>query len=98
MRSADLVELKNGSQELSAFVSVAMFSLENLIKEQPILFYELVSVCRDRKHVFFGNAGQALKKMDLLQSNSLPHDSLRNVVLSTVIGEGCEMKLTSPFK
>lgn len=93
-----LIVLKNGKQELSALVAVTMMRLQSLIDDNPILFYELVSVCRNREHQFFGSSGEALRAMNLLETNSLPHESLRNVVLSAVVGDGLEMKLTLPVE
>jgi hypothetical protein len=89
----ETVLLKNGAEEHKAFVSVAMMTLTTLIDDVPIAFYELVMACRDRNHQLFGNTSDILKARKLYPI----HDSVRNVVLSAVNGEGIEMTLGSPL-
>lgn len=49
----ETVTLKNGTVEAKPLVAVTLMSLEHLINPDPIAFYELVMVCRDRDHLFF---------------------------------------------
>lgn len=92
------VELKNGASEAEDVVGVAIMSIERLMRTNPIAFYELVMKCRVPAHQFFGNTRQVLMDFALVSLNGDVHDSLRNVVLSSVSGDGLNMKLGSPFK
>lgn len=92
------VTLKNGSEEANVLVTVTMMSLRRLMKEKPIIFYELVMKCRDSNHQFFGKDCQDLERLNLVQPDGRVHDSIRNIVLSAAIGDGLEMRLGSPIK
>jgi hypothetical protein len=89
------MKLKNGSEELDGLVGVTMMSVRRLTQTHPIAFYELVMLCRDPKHKLFGNTGQALNDLSLV-TNGQVHDSIRNIVLSAIEGEGMDMTLVSP--
>ena len=93
-----LVKLKNGSEGVKALVSITMMSLESLIETNPVAFYELVMKCRDVNHRFFGNTGEVLQKLSLVQTDGNVHDSIRNIVSSAVDGDGVDMTLGSPVK
>jgi hypothetical protein len=92
------VELKNGSIETKAATIAVYMRIEELYKTDPLLFYELVSICRDAKHQIFNDLmiGE-LKRLSLLQNDGHIHESIRNIVLSSVIGEDLEMVLTNPI-
>jgi|688.fasta_scaffold817402_3 hypothetical protein len=92
------VTLKNGAEEALPLVTVTMMSLRTLMEQNPIVFYELVTKCRDSNHRFFGNTGDSLKQLGLVQAGEHIHDSVRNIVLSAVKGDGFDMSLGSPFK
>lgn len=90
-------KLKNGSELQSSLVAVTMMSLEKLI-EKPIVFYELVMLCRDRSHdVWSPEILQDLKALALVQPDGLPHRAIQDVVLSAVTGDGMDMELGSPL-
>lgn len=74
--------------------AVTMMSLEMLMDENPMAFYELVEICRDPDHSLFGNTAEVLKDLSLLQPNGTPHDVIRDVVLHHVTGDGLTMTLT----
>lgn len=93
----ETVTLKNGAVEAKPLVKVALMSLEHLINSDPIAFYELVMVCRDKDHKPFGNTREKLSALGLWKEyEDRPHESIRNVVLSAVTGNGLEMVLGSP--
>ncbi|MGQ0527595.1 MAG: hypothetical protein ACT4OY_06160 [Alphaproteobacteria bacterium] len=94
----ETVILKNGAEEAKPLVAVTMMSLEGLMQQNPIAFYELTMKARDSKHQFFGNAGQVLEKFNLVSANGSMHDSIRNIVLSAVEGDGLDMTLGNPVK
>ena|SRR3989344_1004550 len=91
------IVLKNGAEEVEPLVRALMMSLRQLMREHPIVFYELVHLCRDRNHRLFVDAREVLDSFTLLERNGFPHDSVRNVVLSAVEGEGLDMVFTSPI-
>ncbi len=94
----EATRLKNGSEEFKPLVQVTMASLSKLAETNPIAFYELVMKCRDQGHELFGNAGEVLKSLALIEdARGSVHDSIRNVVLSAVEGDGFDMTLGSPF-
>lgn len=68
------------------------------MRNQPIAFYELVMCCREHGHKPFGNTGEILRSGGLLLGDDRPHDTIRNIVLSAVSGEGLEMTLGSPIQ
>jgi hypothetical protein len=96
MSDVELVKLKNGSCESKILVAVFVATLRNLFTERPIHAYELVSKARDSTHKFFGRTGEDLQKLGLVESNGEMHESVRNVVLSAVQGDGFDMKLGDP--
>lgn len=91
------VTLKNGSREFAPLVGVAMGSLGLLMQKNPIAFYELVMKARDRQHIFFGNTAEVLRGYALIEADGDLHETLRNVVLSAVRGDGLNMVLSSPI-
>lgn len=93
----ETVILKNGAEEAKSGVAVVMMSLENLVQTNPIAAYELVEVCKNPAHKLFGNAGDILNGLGLLDSGHV-HSSVKNVVLSAFEGEGLGMRLTFPIK
>lgn len=88
----ETVILKNGAEEVKALVMVTMMSLRHL---EPI---ELVQKCKDDTHIFWGDTEEKLKSLALLECSGRPHDSIRNIVLSALAGEGLDMRLVSPIK
>ena len=91
------VVLKNGAEEAQPVVTVAMMSLNRLIQDNPIAFYEMVQVCRDPNHQPFGNTALILKDLSLMEESGQVHDSLRNIVLSATEGDGLDLTLVSPI-
>ncbi|MBD3330043.1 hypothetical protein GF354_00765 [Candidatus Peregrinibacteria bacterium] len=94
----EAARLKNGSEEFKPLVQMTMASLSKLAETNPIAFYELVMKCREQGHELFGNTGEVLQSLALIQDErGTVHDSIRNVVLSAVEGDGLDMTLRSPF-
>jgi len=71
-------------------------SLKALMASDPIAFFELSELCKDRSHKLFGNTGEKLSKLGLIQNGTV-HGSIRNIVLSAVEGEMLDMQLVSPI-
>jgi len=98
MGKIEMVTLKNGQEEAKSAVEVVMISLRNLMKNDPICFYELVMKCRDRNHVFFWKTWHKLNGLWLVEDGGSINDSIRNVVLSAVTWEPFNMELGSPIE
>lgn len=93
----ETVVLKNGAKEAETVVITTMMSLRHLVDSEPLTFYELVAKCRDNNHQLFGNTGEKLKNLALVQSDESIPDTVRNIVLSAIEGEGLKMSLGSPI-
>lgn len=96
-RPIPTTKLKNGAEEATPLVAVTMMALRELIK-LPIPFYELVMICRDRNHKLWSNTASILQERNLLDETGRVHDSIRNIVLSAVSGEGIDMVLGWPVE
>lgn len=99
MSSIKLVRLKNGAEEAEALVNVTMTSLGTLMDSLAGVtqFYDLTMVCRDSNYKIGERNLKALQDLALLQPDGRPHESIKNIVLSAVAGEGLGMKLSSPL-
>ncbi len=108
MNEIETVKLRNGTEEARPLVAVVRMSLEKLLKDKPIVLYELVEICRDPKHVPWGIAGDDLVALNLIgRTQERPqlgpvevrytvHQSIRNIVLACVEGEDMDMRSVSP--
>lgn len=92
----DTIRLKNGTEEAAPLVATMLITLRLLATGQPIHLYELVEKARNRSHVFWGDIGKQLAKMKLVEVDGSMNDSIRNIVLSAVEGDGLEMRVVSP--
>lgn len=93
------IRLKNGSEEFRPLVASVMVSLRDLLASAPIAFYDLVMLARDDNHRPFGGTGTDLVARCLLANDGQAfsmHDSVRNIVLSAVSGEGFDLCIGSP--
>jgi len=89
----ETIKLPNGIEEAKPLYMVTMVVLKNLAKEQPTAFYDLVMMCRDKDYKAWGNNGDILKDLRLLEANGRPHDSIENIVNAVVKGDGLEMSI-----
>jgi len=93
----DTVKLKNGAEEAAPLVTIGMMSIGRLAEQYPMVFYDFVMLCRDRNHKLFGRAEDELRALSLIGPGNHVHDSIRNLVLSAVSGDGMEMVLGNPI-
>lgn len=92
------VTLKNGAVEFGPLVSGMRIILQDLVRNEPIPFYELVMVARNPQHqVFSERISERLKSLNLLEGDGRMHESVRNVIRSAVTGEDLGMELGSPY-
>jgi hypothetical protein len=91
------ITLKNGAIEADILVASTMLSLEGLLEEDLLAFYELVEICRNSSHRIFSEGQQeTLIKRGLLNGDGRVHSSIKNIVLSSVTGEGLGLSLGRP--
>ena len=96
MAELRVVRLRNGADEAEIFVTGLMVTLRDLIKANPIAFYEAVMIARNPKYKPWGDVGKDLERWALLRQGEM-HDSTRNVILSAVTGQMADMCLRSPI-
>lgn len=93
---SEVIKLKNGMEEVKSLVTIVAMHINSLLERNPIALYELVLKCRDRDHQFFGHTADDLKDLELLQSDNSVHSSIRNIILSSTVGDGIDMTFVSP--
>jgi hypothetical protein len=71
---------------------VITISLEALMKDNPISFYELNEVCKDPNHKMFGNSQEAMDELGLLEASGKPHKSVCQVLSAHTRGEGLDLE------
>lgn len=92
----ETIRLRNGAEEVKPLVVITIRTLEHVMDERPLAFYDLVMKCRDQNYQFFEDNEDYLKEQRLVDANGSIHDSIRNVVLSAAKGDGMDMVLRSP--
>lgn len=92
----EMMKLKNGTEEAKPVVAITQMSIREVWQDNPLAIYDLHSKCQDPDYEFFGDNGEILKRLNLVQSDGRIHQSIKNVVLSMVEGEGMDMTLVSP--
>ena len=97
MSDIEMVQLRTGIEMPRPLVGATRIALELLLDKHPIAVYEAVMVARDRTHVPFGNTGEALKGMGLLQPDGRMHDATRDVILACTDGEELDLRFVSPY-
>ena len=96
----DTVNLKNGTSEMRILVVSTYGILKEMLSdlEGAIAFYELVEVCKNPSHqVFSSKQKEYLINRALMQPDGRIHQSVRNIVLSAVQGEGLGLSLVDPI-
>lgn len=91
-----MVRLHNGAEESIDVIVVTMMSLQELFWNKPVIVYELVMLARDPSHQLYANTSEVLQQLALVEAKDRMDDSVRNVVLSAVDGEGIDMILRNP--
>ena len=74
--------LTTGHVVATSLINIVMISLENLITQNPIVFYELVQISLDHNHKLFGNADKILRNLKLIETDGQPRDVIRLIVLA----------------
>lgn len=87
----DKVRLRNGSESTRALVASQMMLFQQLLKQEPILFCEMLLKCRDDNHKMAGNAEV------LLANGGFFGNYQCDFLLSAVRGDGIRMRLEDPI-
>lgn len=95
--AVEFVKLKNGSEEERTQVEAFMYTLRRLFKDEPIAAYDLVLKARNPEHQIFEAARTKLKQWALLLPDGEMHDTVRNIIVSAVTGDGLQMQLNNPI-
>lgn len=91
-----MLKLNNGSQAPAMHVIVMLMTMKQLLTEHPETFYELVQKCRNTNHVMFEGTTETLRRFGI-DANHIPQVT-KNVVLSTVVGDGLLMRIVDPVR
>ncbi len=95
----EMVTLRNGQQEAKALVVATMMNLKQLTGDIPgwLQLADLVEACKSNDVYRGGGNAQDLVKRGLLQGDGKVHGSIRNIVLSSIHGDGPDMEVGSPI-
>ena len=97
------VRFRNGAEENMSFVALVYSYLQQLLdKNNAGAVYELIELCRDPDLLFLSeSSANILEDLKLIQRIDAEtwhvNDSICNVVLSCVRGEGTNMVIDSPL-
>lgn len=91
------LKLKNGGLENTGIIAVVTMSLERLLMENGIAFYDLVMKCRDDEYEPFGNSDDILKAAVLMEQGGTIRQDIKNIVLSSVEGDEGGMHMVDPI-
>lgn len=89
--------LANGAKELDITVWSIVFALEVMVRDAPEGFRQAVQVARDRDHVPPEPILDQLNAASFLDAHGLMHETVRNVILSSAVGEGRDVLMRSPI-
>ncbi len=85
--------LRNGSEEAVSMVAIVMISLEDLPVGDRV---ELVMKCRDSSHVIDPHSMTTLLEFSLIRDDGSVSTCIKNIVLSSSVGDGLDMAFVSP--
>jgi hypothetical protein len=97
-----MVKLRNGAEELVTQVDAIHMSLRTLFEQHPISFYDVVMFAKNSSYNIFPVNAEPLVQLGLLNEGPVNkysiHDSVKSIILSSVEGEGSNLKLVNPLK
>lgn len=103
MATPELMKLKNGSEEYVAAVATTMLILKNLMDSLPgvLAVFDLSEVCKNgyaAANVSQENTDRLVKLrlLDKVDGGFIVHDTVKNIVLSEISGEGIFIELVDP--
>tara|TARA_R110002096_G_scaffold395159_1_gene590527 strand:- start:6711 stop:7025 length:315 start_codon:yes stop_codon:yes gene_type:complete len=98
-----MVKLKNGSEEAGPAVAVIMAILQTLFDDMEksdmlssLMLWDLGSYCQDNTQPFHGDKLVKIGLMTGERGSYEMHDTIKNVVRSSLTIVGMDIKLVSP--
>jgi hypothetical protein len=101
IEESPIVTLKNGTQYARRTMNTVMHHIRQMQTEIPngaLLLNDLVTKCRDADYEYYPGCQWKLSELDLLDSDGQVKPSVRDIVLSAVIGEGMDIGFASPIR
>lgn len=95
----EMVALRNGTEESKALTAGIILASRALLSEEcktPMAFWDLVRMAQDKDYRPMKVNAAALRERNLLESDNSLHGSIKNIVLSSVEGEGLAMIYVNP--
>lgn len=90
--TTETVVLKSGIEMPKPLVLATWATLRSLMERAPMVLFDAVQMARTGEPQF--NAAQ-LEKIGLTQDGQM-HDGIRDIILSAALGDGLDLRLTSP--
>ena len=94
------MKLKNGSDECVATIVVTQMIINSMFSEDylyPMAFWDLARKCQDSNYKIFEVNQKVLIDVGLMDSNKNIHQSIKNIVLSSIEGSGLDIHLVNPI-
>ena len=97
-----MVTLKDGSEVPQLALIATTTNLEEVIRQNPFAFFDLVEKCKDANYKFTRSLGwdttELLKDLALLDKDERVHDIVKQIVLNSVEGEEGSLRLANPLQ
>jgi hypothetical protein len=95
----ELKKLRNGSMVPGPIVGTVWVSLSWLMRNNPIVAYELIERARDPNYDLSPQTTELLVGLALLEADGKTmHEAVRDVLLSSAKGEGLAMEFIFPIE
>ena len=94
------MKLKNGSMEVDKLIAVVTLVLNRLMDGEVaelLALWDLRHKAEDNRHVVSGKSAELLSHLFEDESCKRMHGSIRNIVLSSVVLDGTDIKLVDPI-
>lgn len=95
-----VVVLKTGNKASRFLVKEVMAMIKQIQEDTQngaILLNDLVMKCQDEEHRFFDGCQWKLSTLGFLDTDGLVKPSMKEIILSALVGEGNELGFISPI-
>jgi hypothetical protein len=95
-----LVRLRTGTEVPAPVARTTFLALDRLANgelTEIMALAEAAAIARDKAHQPFGNTGDILRELDLLDLDGHMHDVTRDVILAAVDGDETDPRVVWPF-
>ena len=94
------IRLRNGSEAPRSAVMTSWLAIKRLADSgdmgNVIALYEARELARNPAHQIWGGTGATLRNFALIDGDGRMHDITRDVILSSVLGDGTDVNVTFP--